>query len=42
MVIGRDVLIEPINAPDMPGYFPNRQEEAHTIVAEIDRPNLKV
>ena len=39
---GRDVLIEPINPHDMPGYFLNRQEEAHAIAAEIDRPNLKV
>ena len=26
----------------MPGYFLNRQEEAHAIVAEVGRPNLKV
>jgi hydroxypyruvate isomerase len=40
--VGRDVLIEPINPRDMPGYFLNRQEEAHAIAAEIDRPNFKV
>jgi len=38
----RDLLIEPINPIDMPGYFLNRQEEAHAIVAEIGLPNLKV
>jgi hydroxypyruvate isomerase len=39
---GRELLIEPINTRDMPGYFLNRQEEAHAIVAELKRPNLKV
>jgi 2-dehydrotetronate isomerase len=39
---GIEVLIEPINQRDMPGYFLNRQEEAHAIVAEANRPNLKV
>ncbi len=39
---GVDVLIEPIAARNMPGYFLNRQEEAHLIVAEVGRPNLKV
>jgi 2-dehydrotetronate isomerase len=37
-----EVLIEPINQRDMPGYFLNRQEEAHAIVAEAGRANLKV
>jgi len=39
---GVDVLIEPINTRDIPGYFLNRQDEAHAIVAEIGAPNLKV
>jgi hydroxypyruvate isomerase len=37
-----DVLIEPIAARNMPGFFLNLQEEAHTIVAEVGKPNLKV
>lgn len=39
---GRDVLIEPINMRDVPGYFLNRQDEAHRIVQAIGAPNLKV
>ena len=39
---GIDVLIEPINRRDIPGYFLNRQDDAHEIVAEIGAPNLKV
>jgi hydroxypyruvate isomerase len=39
---GRDIMIEPINPRDMPGYFLNRQEDAHAVVAEADVPNLKV
>lgn len=38
----RDVLIEPINPRDMPGYFLNHQDEAHRIVQAIGAPNLKV
>jgi len=37
-----DVLIEPINTRDIPGFFLNRQAEAHAIVAEVGAPNLKV
>ena len=37
-----DVLIEPINARDMPGFFLHRQDQAHEIVQAIDAPNLKV
>ncbi|MEV8020181.1 2-oxo-tetronate isomerase [Streptomyces sp. NPDC086554] len=37
-----DVLIEPINGRDMPGYFLHRQAEAHAIVQEVGAPNLKV
>ena len=39
---GCDVLIEPINTRDMPGFFLNRQDQAHAIVQEIGAPNLKV
>ena len=39
---GRSVLIEPINARDMPRYFLNRQDHAHEIVAEVGAPNLQV
>jgi hydroxypyruvate isomerase len=39
---GRDVLIEPINTRDIPGFFLNRQDEAHRIVQAINAPNLKV
>jgi 2-dehydrotetronate isomerase len=39
---GIEVLIEPINLRDMPGYFLHRQEQAHAIVQEIGAPNLKV
>ena len=39
---GIEVLIEPINTRDIPGYFLNRQDEAHAIVQEIGAPNLKV
>ena len=37
-----EILIEPINRRDMPGYFLNRQDVAHSIVAEVGAPNLKV
>ena len=39
---GRDVLIEPINTRDIPGFFLNRQDQAHTLVAEVGAANLKV
>ena len=39
---GCDVLIEPINTRDIPGFFLNRQDEAHAIVQRIAAPNLKV
>ncbi len=40
--IGCDVLIEPINQRDMPGFFLSLQEDAHAIVQEVGAPNLKV
>jgi hydroxypyruvate isomerase len=39
---GRDVLIEPINTRDIPGFFLNRQQDAHAVVAEVGAANLKV
>lgn len=39
---GRDVLIEPINTRDIPGFFLNRQDHAHEIIAEVGASNLKV
>jgi len=39
---GVDVLIEPINTRDIAGYFLNRQDEAHAVVAEVGARNLKV
>ena len=40
--MGVDVLIEPINTRDIPGFFVNRQDDAHALVAEIGEPNCKV
>ena len=37
-----DVLIEPINTRDIPGFFLNRQDQAHEIVGEVGAANLKV
>jgi hydroxypyruvate isomerase len=39
---GVDILIEPINPRDMPGYLLNRQAEAHEIVVTVGAVNLKV
>jgi hydroxypyruvate isomerase len=39
---GIELLIEPINTRDVPGYLLSRQDEAHAIVAEVGAPNLKV
>jgi 2-dehydrotetronate isomerase len=39
---GVDVLIEPINTRDIPGFFLNRQDEAHAIVQELGMAHLKV
>jgi 2-dehydrotetronate isomerase len=40
--LGVQLLIEPINTRDMPGYFLNRQDEAHAAVDEIGSPTIKV
>lgn len=39
---GVELLIEPINRRDIPGYLLNRQDDAHEIVAEVGAVNLKV
>ncbi|MEU6814362.1 2-oxo-tetronate isomerase [Streptomyces sp. NPDC046860] len=39
---GVDILIEPINRRDMPGYFLDRQAEAHAVVRELGADNIKV
>ena len=39
---GVAVLIEPINSRDIPGYFLNRQDQAHAWVQQIGAPNLQV
>jgi 2-dehydrotetronate isomerase len=40
--VGVELLIEPINRRDIPGYLLNRQDDAHEIVAEVGAINLKV
>jgi hydroxypyruvate isomerase len=39
---GVTVVIEPINTRDIPGFFLNRQDEAHAICREVGAANLKV
>ncbi|HUI99518.1 MAG TPA: 2-oxo-tetronate isomerase [Usitatibacter sp.] len=39
---GITVVIEPINTRDIPGFFLNRQDEAHAVCREAGEPNLKV
>ena len=39
---GRDVVIEPINTRDIPGFFLNRQADAHAVLADVGAINLKV
>jgi hydroxypyruvate isomerase len=39
---GVDILVEPINTRDIPGFFLNRQDQAHELAAEIGAANLKV
>lgn len=40
--VGVNILIEPINERDMPGFFLNRQDDAHALIDEIGAPNVKV
>jgi 2-dehydrotetronate isomerase len=39
---GLTVVIEPINTRDIPGFFLNRQDEAHAICEEVGAANLQV
>ena len=39
---GVTIVIEPINTRDIPGFFLNRQDEAHAVCAEVGAGNLKV
>lgn len=39
---GVALMIEPINTRDMPGYFLNRQADAHALLAEIGEANVQV
>jgi 2-dehydrotetronate isomerase len=39
---GVNVLIEPINTRDIPGFFLNCQDHAHELIAEIGAPNVQV
>ena len=39
---GVEVLIEPINTRDIPGFYLNRQDVAHAVLADVGAPNLKV
>ena len=39
---GIQILLEPINGRDMPGFFLSRQDQAHTLIAEIGATNVKV
>lgn len=38
----RNIIIEPINTRNVPGYFLNRQADARRIVDEVNLPNLLV
>ena len=39
---GVEIMIEPINTRNLPGYFLNRQDQAHAVLLEVGAPNLKV
>ena len=39
---GVHILIEPINQRDIPGFFLNRQDHAHEIIALVGEPNVQV
>jgi hydroxypyruvate isomerase len=38
----REIMIEPINTRDIPGYFLNRQADAHAVLDDVGAANLKV
>ncbi len=37
-----ELMIEPINTRDFPGFFLNRQDDAHQLIAQIGAANVKV
>ena len=39
---GITIVIEPINTRSIPGFFLNRQDEAHAVLRDVGAPNLKV
>lgn len=39
---GRQIMIEPINGYNMPGYFLSSIRQGAALVSEIDRPNVKL
>lgn len=39
---GIEVMLEPINGRDMPGYYLTHQAQAHAICKEVARPNIRV
>jgi hydroxypyruvate isomerase len=39
---GINLLLEPINTRDIPGFFLNSQDEAHALIADIGQSNVKV
>lgn len=39
---GLDLLLEPINGRDMPGYFLNDFAATERLIADLDRPNVKL
>jgi len=40
--LGVTVVIEPINTRDIPGFFLNRQDDAHAVCREVGADNLQV
>jgi len=40
--LGIEVLVEPLNPRDVPGYLIDRQDQAHAWVEAVGEPNLKV
>lgn len=41
-VHGIQLMLEPINGRDMPGFFLSRQDQAHALITEIGEPNIRV
>lgn len=40
--VGREILIEPINTRDMPGFFLSRQAQAMGVIKEVGAENVKL